>query len=109
MSLIGTSEIPLAGLYSNQIIPLSELPIRLVGFSNCFRAETGSGVHSKGLYRLHQFSKVELFCICTENDSDALHEELLEIQESIVKDLGIPYQYVKIKSYLFKILRSHFK
>lgn len=95
LSLIGTAEVPLAGLYANKIISKKELPIRLVGLSHCFRAETGAGAHSKGLYRLHQFSKVELFSITSEDHSEELHEELLNIQEQIISDLGIPYRLVE--------------
>ena len=92
MCLIGTAEIPLAGLYANQLIDKSKLPVRLVGYSHCFRAETGVGSHSKGLYRLHQFSKVELFSISSSEQSDELHLQLLELQESIIQGLGIPYR-----------------
>ena len=91
--MIGTSEIPLAGLYANKLIPVAELPIRLVAFSNCFRAETGAGKQSKGLYRLHQFSKVEMFSICKQEESEQMHEELLRIQEEILSDLALPYRY----------------
>jgi seryl-tRNA synthetase len=93
LCLVGTAEIPLGGLYANKLLSKSELPIKLVGFSHCFRAEAGGlGQYNKGLYRLHQFAKVELFVICPESMSNAYHDELLSIQESIVSDLGLPYR-----------------
>jgi seryl-tRNA synthetase len=87
--LIGTSEIPLAGMYFDQIIPNEHLPLKFVAFSHCFRAETGAGQHSRGLYRVHQFSKVEMFVFGRPEESQALHEELLNIQTEILSELGL--------------------
>lgn len=92
--LIGTSEIPLAGMYFDQIIPNEHLPLKFVAFSHCFRAETGAGQHSRGLYRVHQFSKVEMFVFGRPEDSQALHEELLSIQTEILNELGLHCRYV---------------
>lgn len=75
--LIGTSEIPLGGMYSNDIIEKSSLPAKFVAYSHCFRKEAGKGEHSKGLYRLHQFSKVEMFGF-TEGDKSKSDELFLE-------------------------------
>lgn len=61
--LIGTSEIPLAGMYANEMIDINQLPHKMVAFSHCFRAEAGKGQHAHGLYRLHQFSKVEMLAL----------------------------------------------
>lgn len=79
--LIGTSEIPLAGMYANELLDRSKLPQKFVAFSHCFRKEAGHGQHSKGLYRLHQFSKVEMFGL-TEghaSESDKVLAEMVEI------------------------------
>ncbi|CAG8538251.1 11225_t:CDS:2, partial [Racocetra fulgida] len=92
-TLTGTAEIPLAGIYSNKIIPLSQLPIRMVGFGRSFRAEAGSrGQDTKGLYRVHQFSKVEMFCLTSPEESEEMLKEIVNIQEEIVNDLGLYYQ-----------------
>jgi len=81
LCLVGTAEIPLAGYYMNQILDEQSLPIRMVAFGHCFRREVGSaGQASKGLYRVHQFSKVEMFVLCRPDESDSIHEELLNIQ-----------------------------
>ena len=97
ISLIGTSEITLAGYHQGEVIPEEKLPIKYVGFSHCYRTESGAyGRESYGLYRVHQFSKVELFVFATPEQSDALHEELLRIEESFWKKLEIPYQVINI-------------
>eukprot|EP00008_Paramoeba_atlantica_P005877 CAMPEP_0201479850 /NCGR_PEP_ID=MMETSP0151_2-20130828/4491_1 /ASSEMBLY_ACC=CAM_ASM_000257 /TAXON_ID=200890 /ORGANISM="Paramoeba atlantica, Strain 621/1 / CCAP 1560/9" /LENGTH=299 /DNA_ID=CAMNT_0047861539 /DNA_START=560 /DNA_END=1456 /DNA_ORIENTATION=+ len=89
VSLIGTSEIPLIGQYADQIIPNEKLPIKLVGFSHCFREETGGKGIS--LYRLHQFSKVEIVCITEGNTetSEKCLEEVLQIQNDLLMKLGL--------------------
>jgi len=93
--LVGTAEITLGGYYSDQIVDLSQGPIRLAGLSHCFRREAGAaGQYSKGLYRVHQFSKVEMFVLCKPEESDAIHEELREIEEEIFSDLEIPFRVV---------------
>ena len=66
--MIGTSEIPLAGMYADQLLNVRRLPHKMVAFSHCFRAEAGRGQHSFGLYRLHQFSKVEMFALTRGED-----------------------------------------
>jgi seryl-tRNA synthetase len=93
--LVGTAEITLGGYYSNTIIPKEKLPLRLAGLSHCFRREAGAaGQFSKGLYRVHQFTKLEMFVYCLPEDSGKLHEELRSIEEEIFSGLGIPFRVV---------------
>ena len=93
--LIGTAEITLGGYYSDTILNEQQLPIKLAGLSHCFRKEAGSaGQYSKGLYRVHQFTKVEMFVYALPSDSDKIHLELLEIEEEIFRGLEIPYRVV---------------
>ncbi len=93
--LVGTAEITLGGYYAQQIIENEALPVKMAGLSHCFRREAGaSGQYSKGLYRVHQFTKVEMFIFCRPEDSEKMHNELLEIEESIFSDLEIPYRVV---------------
>jgi len=93
--LIGTAEIPLGGYHSGQIVDLSKGPLKYAGFSHCFRREAGAaGQFSKGLYRVHQFSKVELFVLCKEEDSPEIHEQLRAIEEEIFTSLEIPFRVV---------------
>ncbi len=96
LSLIATSEITLAGLYSNEIIPEKHLPILLAGYSHCFRTEAGAyGKASKGLYRVHQFSKVEMFAYTKPEQSDEMLDRLLAIEEKIFTGLEIPYRVIE--------------
>ena len=93
--LVGTAEITLGGYYSGEIIPKEKLPIKMTGLSHCFRREAGgSGQYSKGLYRVHQFSKLEMFIYCLPEESDAYHKEILSIEEEIFQGLGLPYRVV---------------
>ncbi|HBD93964.1 MAG: serine--tRNA ligase [Spirochaetes bacterium GWF1_31_7] len=95
--LVGTAEITLGGIYRDTIIDESALPVKMAGFSHCFRTEAGaSGQATKGLYRVHQFSKVEMFVICTPSESEKMLETLREIEEEIYKALGIPYRVLNI-------------
>lgn len=99
LSLIATAEITVGGYYRNHTFAAGELdaPKKIVALSHCFRTEAGAyGKESRGLYRVHQFSKVEMFIFCTPEDSDALHEELREIEEEITQGLGVPYHVVDI-------------
>ena len=96
LGLIATAEITLGGLMKDEIIPEDRLPLQFVGYSHCYRRESGApGRVSKGLYRVHQFSKVEMFIFTKPEDSDAAHEYLLGIEESIFHGLGIPYRVVE--------------
>ena len=93
--LVGTAEITLGGYYSNMIIPKEKLPIKMTGLSHCFRREAGgAGQYSKGLYRVHQFSKLEMFIYCTPEESEKFHQEILSIEEEIFSGLGIAYRIV---------------
>jgi len=93
LCLIGTAEITLGGLHADSI--LEELPLRLAGVSHCFRTEAGAaGRESKGLYRVHQFTKVEMFAYVKPEDSEAMHAELLAIEERIFQGLEIPYRVI---------------
>jgi seryl-tRNA synthetase len=97
LSLVATAEIPLAGSLADEIVDGERLPIRLAGLSHCFRTEAGShGRASRGLYRVHQFTKVEMFAFAEPEQSEALHEEMLSIEEEIFGGLGIPYRVVHI-------------
>jgi len=97
LSLIATAEITLAGSLAGEILDEDHLPIRLAGLSHCFRTEAGShGRASRGLYRVHQFTKVEMFAFTTPEQSEAMHEEMLGIEEEIFQGLGIPYRVVEI-------------
>ena len=93
--LVGTAEITLGGYYANQILSKEQLPIKMAGLSHCFRREAGgAGQYSKGLYRVHQFSKLEMFIYCTSEESEAFHDELLAIEEEIFNGLGVAYRVV---------------
>lgn len=95
LSLIGTAEITLGGLYAGRTFDESELPLRLCGISHCYRTEAGAaGRASRGLYRVHQFTKVEMFAYTLPEQSDAIHQELLEIECDLFDALGIPYRVV---------------
>lgn len=97
LDLIGTSEITLGGLHADELLAEADLPIRMAGLSHCFRTEAGSaGRESKGLYRVHQFTKVEMFVVAAPEQSAALHDELLAIQERILQDLEIPYRVIDV-------------
>eukprot|EP01027_Heterolobosea_sp_BB2_P012160 GEZU01017645.1.p1 GENE.GEZU01017645.1~~GEZU01017645.1.p1 ORF type:complete len:387 (+),score=103.06 GEZU01017645.1:599-1759(+) len=93
LCLAGTSEITIAGLSANKLMDLKSLPIRYAGFSHCFRKEAGSyGAKQKGLYRVHQFSKVEMFVLTTPDKSNDTLWELVDIEEEIFKSLGLHYR-----------------
>ncbi len=99
LCLIGTSEITLGGMYADKIFAEEELPLKLAGLSHCFRTEAGAhGRESKGLYRVHQFTKVEMFVFCRPEDSEAQHAELLRIERQIFDALEIPYRVIDIAS-----------
>jgi len=95
--LVGTSEVPLASLHRDEVLALDELPARYAGFSSCFRREAGAaGKDTRGIFRVHQFEKVEMFSFVAREDSAAEHERLLSIEESILSELEIPYRVVAI-------------
>ncbi len=95
LSLIATAEITLGGLLANQTVDSTELPMKLCGISHCFRTEAGAaGRASRGLYRVHQFTKVEMFVFCLPDQSESFHQELLSIEREIFDELEIPYRVV---------------
>ncbi|WP_319561721.1 serine--tRNA ligase [Marispirochaeta sp.] len=93
--LVGTAEITLGGYHSDSILDTADLPLKMAGFSHCFRREAGAaGQFSKGLYRVHQFSKVEMFVYCRPDQSEQIHQELLAIEEEIFQGLEVPFRVV---------------
>jgi seryl-tRNA synthetase len=97
LDLIGTAEITLGAIHADAILEEDELPIKLAGVSHCFRTEAGSaGRESRGLYRVHQFTKVEMFAFTRPEDSEAMHAELLRIEERIFRDLEVPYRVIEV-------------
>ncbi len=95
--LTGTSEVALAGLHMDEILAADELPLRYAGYSTCFRREAGAaGKDTRGMFRVHQFDKVEMFSYVRPEDSADEHEHLLAIEEELVQDLGIPYRVVNV-------------
>jgi seryl-tRNA synthetase len=95
--LVGTSEVSLAAYHTDEIFDADQLPLRYAGFSSCFRREAGTyGKDTQGLFRVHQFDKVEMFVFCAPEASAEEHEQLLEMEESIVGGLGLPYRVVNI-------------
>ncbi len=95
--LVGTSEVPLAALHTNEIISMEELPIRYAGFSTCFRREAGTyGKDTTGIFRVHQFDKVEMFSFCNPEKSEEEHEFILSVEEELLQSLEIPYRVVDV-------------
>jgi seryl-tRNA synthetase len=95
--LIATSEHPIGAMYQDEIFEEKDLPLRLAGISPCFRREIGAhGLDTKGLFRVHQFTKVEQFVYCKPEDSWRIHEELLRNAEEVFQGLGLPYRVVNI-------------
>ena len=97
--LVGTSEVPLAALKSDEILSIENLPIRYAGFSTCFRREAGTyGKDTTGIFRVHQFDKVEMFSFCDPEKSKDEHEYILSVEEEILQELEIPYRVVDVCS-----------
>lgn len=97
--LIGTAEPSLLAYYADEILDMKNLPIKLVGFSQCYRSEIGSyGKDTKGIYRVHEFMKIEQVIICPADVelSDKLHKEMIEISKELHKDLGLPFRQIQI-------------
>ncbi|HAA58667.1 MAG TPA: serine--tRNA ligase [Myxococcales bacterium] len=95
LALIATAEITLGGMYQDEIFSEEELPLKIAGISHCFRTEAGApGRASRGLYRVHQFTKVEMFAFTTPEQSNNTLEDFLRIEEKIFQGLGVPYQVV---------------
>ena len=95
--LVGTSEVPLAALHSNEILDIATLPIRYAGFSTCFRREAGTyGKDTTGIFRVHQFDKVEMFSFCDPEKSEEEHKFILSVEEELLQALEIPYRVVDV-------------
>ena len=95
--LVGTSEVPLAALHSNEIVDIDNLPVRYAGFSTCFRREAGTyGKDTSGIFRVHQFDKVEMFSFCNPENSLDEHEFILSVEEELLQQLEIPYRVVDV-------------
>ena len=95
--LVGTSEVALASMHAGEILDAAELPLRYAGFSPCFRREAGAGgKDTRGIFRVHQFDKVEMFSFVEPSESAAEHERLLAIEEEIFTELEVPYRVVNI-------------
>ena len=112
-ALVGTAEVTLGGMYADQLVPVDKLPVRMVGLSHCFRTEVGqagkevrgkipieyvSGIVTQstfcciGLYRVHQFTKVEMFALATPEESEKLHQEILDIEIDLLNELGLHFK-----------------
>jgi seryl-tRNA synthetase len=95
--LIATSEHPMAAMFQDEVLKEQELPIKLAGVSTCFRKEAGAhGKDTRGIFRTHQFNKIEQFIFCTPEQSWRLHEELVENAETLVRKLELPYRIVSV-------------
>jgi seryl-tRNA synthetase len=95
LGLVGTAEITLGGLYKDEIIDEDDLPLKIAGLSHCFRTEAGThGRESRGLYRVHQFTKTEMFVFTRPEDSEAMLDTLVGIEEQIFQDLEIPFRVI---------------
>lgn len=95
--LVGTSEVPLAAFHMDEILTAAELPLRYVGHSACFRREAGAaGKDTRGIFRMHQFEKIEMFVFTTPEESWAEHERMIAIEEAVLKGLELPYRAVAL-------------
>jgi len=95
--LVGTSEVTLAAMHGDEILDVDSLPLRYVGYSTCFRRESGTyGKDTRGIFRVHQFDKVEMFTFCRPEESPETHDFLLAREEELVQGLGIPYRVVNV-------------
>ncbi len=99
LSLIATAEMPLTGFHTDEIIDEARLPLKYVALSPCYRKEAGTyGKHTRGLFRVHQFNKLEMYMFATPEQSTALHEEIRAIEEELWRSLEIPYHVINIAS-----------
>jgi len=97
LGLIATAEVTLAGYHADEILNSKDLPKQYAGYSHCFRMESGAyGKYSKGLYRVHQFSKVEMFAFTKAEESESIHEGFLKLEEEFWQSLGIPYRVLEM-------------
>ena len=97
LGLIATAEVTLAGKHADEAISESKLPLKYIGYSHCFRQEAGAyGKYSKGLYRVHQFTKAEMFIYCLPEESEKMHQLILSLEEKIYQNLGLPYRVLEM-------------
>lgn len=97
LGLIATAEVTLAGSHADDVISVDDLPIKYIGYSHCFRKEAGAyGKYSRGMYRVHQFTKAEMFIYCTSEESEKYHQHILEMEEKIYQGLGLPYRILEM-------------
>ena len=97
LALIATAEMPITGYHMDEIIDEDKLPLFYAGFSACFRKEAGAyGKHTRGLFRVHQFNKLEMYSFCAPEQSKEVHEKLRAIEEEIWQEIGIPYHVINI-------------
>lgn len=101
--LAGTAEIPLAGTFVNKVYPSLNMPLKVVGLGHAFRAEAGArSADTRGLYRVHQFTKIELFAVTTEDTSESMMEDILSVQKSILEGLNLPLRFVLPLTFICK-------
>ncbi|MBC7512095.1 serine--tRNA ligase [Candidatus Saccharibacteria bacterium] len=99
LSLIATAEIPLTGMHADEIIDEKDLPLMYAALSPCYRREAGAaGKHTRGLFRVHQFNKLEMYAFTTAENSKLMHDTILSIEEALWQSLGIPYHVINIAS-----------
>jgi seryl-tRNA synthetase len=97
LGLIATAEVTLAGSHADEVISEEKLPLKYIGYSHCFRQEAGAyGKYSKGLYRVHEFTKAEMFIYSKPEESDKFHEYILKMEEEIYQELGLPYRVLEM-------------
>jgi len=97
--LVGTSEVPLAAYHMDEILPASKLPLRYAGYSSCFRREAGSyGKDTRGIIRVHQFDKVEMFSFCPPEEAEAEHRRLLQWEKDFLNAIEVPYRVIDVAS-----------
>ena len=97
LAMIATAEMPLTGYHMDEILDEKDLPLFYAGYSACFRKEAGAyGKYTRGLFRVHQFNKLEMYCFCLPEQSKEIHEKILGIEEEIWQELGIPYHVINI-------------
>eukprot|EP00057_Strongylocentrotus_purpuratus_P032745 XP_788714.1 PREDICTED: serine--tRNA ligase, mitochondrial [Strongylocentrotus purpuratus] len=100
--LAGTAEVGIAGYLMNKTIPMAELPLRIAAVSRCYRAETAHSADARGLYRVHQFTKVEMFCVAANEsgkESEQIHQELVGIERELFSDLGLHFQILDMPAH----------
>jgi len=97
LTLIGTAEAPLTGYHADEILNEKDLPLLYAGYSPCYRKEAGTyGKHTRGLFRVHQFNKLEMYIFCLPEQSRDMHEKILSIEEALWQAIGIPYHVINI-------------